>query len=142
RPAGPQNGRAHLTNAVECYPVCAALHQHPTTPPVPPSTPLGLEATSVASTRVALSWSPSSGSVAGYTVYRDGFAIGTTGPDTTTFLDPNVTRATTYTYSVDAFDLANDHSAPSAPLTVRTPAPSPEFVQGAAASPPDPLASY
>src|SRR5207244_12477978 len=110
RPAGPQNGRAHLTNAVECYPVCAALHQHPTTPPVPPSTPLGLEATSVASTRVALSWSPSSGSVAGYTVYRDGFAIGMTRPDTTIFLDPDVTPSAGYTYLVDAFDLLNDHS--------------------------------
>ena len=140
--AGAQQGTAALGAATDWYAVCAVFHSYPATPPVPPSTPTGLAATSVASTRVALSWSPSSGSVAGYTVYRDGSAIGTTGPDTTTFLDPNVTRATTYTYSVDAFDLANDHSAPSAPLTVRTPAPSPEFVQGAAASPPDRLASY
>jgi len=35
----------------------------------------------VGSTRVALSWSPSSGSVAGYTVYRNGSAIATTGPE-------------------------------------------------------------
>src|SRR5207247_5985156 len=107
-----------------------------------PAPPPGLEATSVAATRVALSWSPSTGSVAGYTVYRDGSAIGTTGPYTTTFLDPEVTASTTYTYSVDAFDLANDHSAPSAPLTVTTPAASPEFIQGAAASAPNPLPSY
>src|SRR5256884_2734906 len=140
--AGGQHGTATLSSATDWYAVCAVFHPYPATPPVPPSTPTGLETTSVASTRVALSWAPSSGSVAGYTVYRDGSAIGTTGPDTTTFLDPNVTRATTYTYSVDAFDLANDHSAPSAPLTVRRPAPSPEFVQGAAASPPDRLASY
>src|SRR5437773_2851113 len=140
--AGAQQGTAALGAATDWYAVCAVFHSDPPTPPVPPSTPTGLAATSVASTRVALSWSPSSGSVAGYTVYRDGSAIGTTGPDTTTFLDPNVTRANTYIYSVDAFDLANDHSAPSAPLTVRTPAHSPEFVQGAAASPPDRLASY
>src|SRR5205814_556613 len=68
--------------------------------------------------------------------------IGTTRPDTTTFMDEDVTGSTTYTYSVDAFDLANDHSAPSAPLTVTTPAASPEFVQGAAASAPNPLPSY
>src|SRR5439155_15551622 len=105
-------------------------------------TPTGLEATSVASTRVALAWSPSTGSVAGYTVYRDASAIGTARPDTTTFLDPEVTPSTTYIYSVDAFDLANDHSAPSAPLTVTTAAQSPEFVQGAAASPPTRLRSY
>src|SRR5436190_9837121 len=140
--AGAQQGTAALGAATDWYAVCAVFRSYPATPPVPPSTPTGLAATSVASTRVALSWSPSSGSVAGYTVYRDGSVIGTTGPDTTTFLDPNVTRANTYTYSADAFDLANDHSAPSAPLTVRTPAHSPEFVQGAAASPPDRLASY
>src|SRR6266550_1220655 len=140
--AGGQDGTATLSFLTDWYAVCAVFHPYPATPPVPPSTPTGLEATSVASTRVTLSWSPSTGSVAGYTVYRGGSAIGTTGPDTTTFLDPNVTRANTYTYSVDAFDLANDHSARSASLTVRTPAHSPEFVQGGAFSPPDRLASY
>src|SRR5207247_2184108 len=140
--AGAQDGTATVSNVTDWYAVCAVFHPYPATPPVPPSTPTGLETTSVASTRVAISWAPSSGSVAGYTVYRDGAAIGTTGPDSTTFLDPNVTRATTYTYSVDAFDLANDHSARSAPLGASTPAASPEFVQGAAASPPDRLPSY
>src|SRR5437867_1458643 len=114
---GAQQGTATLGAATDWYAVCAVFHPYPATPPVPPSTPTGLETTSVASTRVALSWAPSSGSVAGYTVYRDGAAIGTTGPDSTTFLDPNVTRATTYTYSVDAFDLANDHSARSGSTT-------------------------
>src|SRR5213593_4233056 len=140
--AGAQQGTATLGAATDWYAVCAVFHPMPATPPAPPSTPTGLGATSVASTRVALAWSPSTGSVAGYTVYRDGAAIGTTGPDSTTLLDPNVTRATTYTYSVDAFDLANDHSARSAPLGASTPAASPEFVQGAAASPPDRLPSY
>src|SRR6266566_4253504 len=140
--AGAQQGTATLGAATDWYAVCGVFHPHPATPPVPPSTPTGLNATSVASTRVALAWSPSTGSVAGYTVYRDGSAIGTTGPNTTTFLDPNVTRATTYGYSVDACDLANDRSARSASLTVRTPAASPEFVQGTAASPADRLASY
>src|SRR6059036_2824519 len=140
--AGAQQGTANLGAATDWYAVCAVFHPYPATPPVPPSTPTGLETTSVASTRVALSWAPSSGSVAGYTVYRDGAAIGTTGPDTTIFLDRDVTPSTTHTYSVDAFDLVNDHSAPSAPLTVTTPAQSPEFVQGAAASPATRLPSY
>ncbi len=140
--AGPQHGTATLGNAVEWYAVCAVFRPYPASPPVPPSTPSGLGTSSVASTRVALSWSPSSGSVAGYTVYRDGAVIGTTGPDTTIFLDRDVTPSTTHTYSVDAFDLVNDHSARSAPLTVTTPAQSPEFVQGAAASPATRLPSY
>src|SRR6266566_4799806 len=140
--AGPQHGTATFGNAVEWYAVCAVFHAYPTTPPQRPSVPIGLGATSVASTRVGLSWSPSSGSVAGYAVYRDGSAIGTAGPDSTIFLDRDVTPSTTHTYSVDAFDLANDHSAPSAPLTITTPAVSPEFVQGVAASPAGRLSSY
>ena len=139
--AGAQQGTATLGTATDWYAVSAVFHPVPSTPPVTPTAPSGLHATSEASTRVALSWSPSSGSVAGYTVYRDGSAIGTTGPDTTTFLDPNVSRATSYTYTVDAFDLANDRSARSAPLAVSTPAVSSEFVQGAAASPAVRLAS-
>src|SRR5947208_6380833 len=73
--AGPQHGTATFGNAVEWYAVCAVFHAYPTTPPQRPSVPIGLGATSVASTRVGLSWSPSCGSVAGYAVYRDGFAI-------------------------------------------------------------------
>jgi len=139
--AAAQHGTATLASSTDWYAVCAVFHPRPTTRSTPPPTPTGLEATSVASTRVALSWSPSSGSVAGYTVYRDGSSIGTTRPDTTTFVDENVTRVTTYTYSVDAFDLANDRSPQSAPLTVTTPAASPAFIQGAAGSAPSPLPS-
>src|SRR5438876_1492268 len=139
--AGAQQGTATLGATANWIAVCAVFHAAPATAPRVPSAPAGLEATSVASTRVALSWSPSSGSVAGYTVYRNGSAIGTTRPDSTIFLDPNVTPATAYTYAVDAFDTANDHSAQSAPLAVTTPAVSPEFVQGAAASPSQPSTS-
>src|SRR5439155_653354 len=140
--AGGQQGTATLASATDWYAVCAVFHPLPATPPGAPSTPTGLETTSVASTRVALSWLPSNGSVAGYTVYRDDSAIGTTGPDATTFLDPDVAPSITHTYSVDAFDLANDHSARSAALTVTTPAESPEFIQGAAASTANRLPSY
>src|SRR5436305_5527412 len=140
--AGAQQGTAALGAATDWYAVCAVFHPMPAMPPAHPFTPTGLEATSVASTRVGLAWPPSTGSVAGYTVYRDGAAIGTTGPDSTTFLDPHVMRASTYTYSVDAFDLANDRSARSALLGVRTPAHSPELLHGAAASPAQRLPSH
>jgi len=141
--AGAQDGTATLSSVTDWYAVCAVFHPYPATPPVPPSTPTGLAATSAASTRVTLSWSASStGSVSGYAVYRDGSPIGTTRPDSTVFVDQDVTPSTTYTYTVDAFDLANDHSAPSAPLTVTTPAVSPEFVQGGAASTGSHVSSY
>jgi len=141
--AGAQDGTATLSSVTDWYAVCAVFHPYPATPPVPPSTPTGLAATSAASTRVTLSWSASStGSVAGYAVYRDGSPIGMTRPDSTVFVDQDVTPSTTSTYTVDAFDLANDHSAPSAPLTVTTPAVSPEFVQGGAASTGSHVSSY
>src|SRR5439155_20286197 len=64
--AGAQHGTATLGATTDWYAVCAVFHPYPATPPVPPSTPTGLHATSTASTRVALSWSASTGSVAGY----------------------------------------------------------------------------
>src|SRR5207248_8709985 len=68
--AGGQHGTATFSCAADWSAVCAVFHPYPATAPEPPSTPTGLEATSVASTRVALAWSPpSTGSVAGYTVY-------------------------------------------------------------------------
>src|SRR5437879_10088116 len=88
--AGAQDGTATLSSVTDWYAVCAVFHPYPATPPVPPSTPTGLEATSAASTRVTLSWSASAtGSVAGYAVYRDGAPIGTTRPDSTVFVDPD-----------------------------------------------------
>src|SRR5439155_10003135 len=72
--AGAQQGTAALGAATDWYAVCAVFHSDPPTPPVPPPTPTRLAATSVAPTPVGLSWSPSRGSVAGSTVYRDGSA--------------------------------------------------------------------
>jgi len=137
---GGQHGTATLASSTDWFAVCAVFHTATSTHA--PSGPTGLEATSVASTRVSLSWSPSTGNVAGYTVYRDGSAIGTTPPDSTIFVDEDVAPATTYKYAVDAFDGVNDHSAPSAPLTITTAAESPEFIQGAAASTGTRLSSY
>src|SRR5207245_1350507 len=57
--------------------------------------------------------------VAGYTVYRGGTKIATV---TTTYTDKSVSPSTTYSYTVDAFDPAGNHSAQSSPATVTTPA--------------------
>src|SRR5947199_309422 len=51
--AGAQDGTATLASATDWYAVCAVFHLAPATPQELPSTPAGLEATSVASTRVA-----------------------------------------------------------------------------------------
>jgi chitodextrinase len=90
----------------------------------PPTTPTGLATTSVSSGSVGLAWSASTDNigVAGYTVYRNGSAIDTTGVTTTTYTDSTVAPSTTYTYKVDAFDAAANHSTQSAPVSVTTPA--------------------
>jgi chitodextrinase len=89
----------------------------------PPTMPTGLTTTSVSSGSVRLAWSASTDNigVAGYTVYRNGAAIDTTGATTTTYTDSTVAPSTTYTYKVDAFDAAGNHSAQSASVSVTTP---------------------
>ena len=90
----------------------------------PPSTPAGLAATVVSASQVNLSWNAATDNtgVTGYTVYRNGSPIATTsGPNATTYSDTSVAAATTYTYKVDAFDGAGNHSPLSAPVTATTP---------------------
>jgi acid phosphatase type 7 len=90
----------------------------------PPSTPAGLAATVVSAGQVNLSWNAATDNtgVTGYTVYRDGSPIATTsGPNAITYSDTSVAAATTYTYTVDAFDGAGNHSPLSAPVTATTP---------------------
>ena len=100
----------------------------------PPSQPTGLAAPSVTANAVTLTWNPSSDNVAvtGYTVYRNGSAVGSTGgAAATTFTDSTAAPATAYSYTVDAFDGSGNHSIRSAPLAVTTPAPSGiQFIQG------------
>jgi chitodextrinase len=83
----------------------------------PPSRPTALTATPTASTRVDLAWAPSvdDASVAGYLVLRDGQHVGTTGA--TTFTDTGLVAGTTYSYTVRAFDAANNVSDPSDPAS-------------------------
>ena len=97
----------------------------------PPSVPAGLTDPSDTASSVGLSWSASTdstGTLAGYTVYRNGTSIGTVTAGTT-FTDATVQPSTTYSYTVDAFDTAGNHSAQSAALPVTTPAAAPPSVQ-------------
>jgi fibronectin type 3 domain-containing protein len=91
----------------------------------PPSAPTNLSATAIGPNRVDLSWTASNDNVgvAGYTIYRDGTAIATVSAPTTSYSDTTVSPSTTYTYTVDAFDAAQNHSAQSSPaVSVTTPA--------------------
>jgi hypothetical protein len=86
-----------------------------------PSVPTGLSATASSPTRVDLSWSEATDDVGvtGYTVYRNGASLGTT--TSASFSDTAATAATSYSYTVDAFDAAGNRSAQSAAASVTTP---------------------
>ena len=89
----------------------------------PPTIPTGLMATAVNVGRVDLSWAASTDNVGvtGYTIYRDGTSIVTVSNSTLSYSDTTASLATTYQYSVDAFDGAGNHSAASNPVSVTTP---------------------
>ena len=76
------------------------------------SVPTGLTAVAQSSTQINLNWTPSTGTVAGYNIYRGGVVVGTS--NTNWFNDTGLTAATTYTYKVSAYDTAGNNSLPSA----------------------------
>jgi chitodextrinase len=86
----------------------------------PPSIPGGLTGASGQTTDVDLSWDASTDNVgvAGYYVFRNGVKIATTAQ--TFDIDTGLTSGTTYSYFVEAFDLAGNVSAPSSSVQVTT----------------------
>ena len=86
-----------------------------------PSKPAGLAATNVTQTQATISWAPSTDNVgvAGYFLYRDNTLLATLG-NVTTFTNTGLTASTSYTYAVEAFDVAGNISATSTPLSVTT----------------------
>jgi chitodextrinase len=89
-----------------------------------PSVPTGLAATAASSSQVNLAWQASTDNVgiSGYTIYRDSALLATVSGSSLTYSDNTVLPSTTYTYTVDAFDFAGNHSVQSSPASVTTPA--------------------
>lgn len=90
--------------------------------PVPPTPPTKLVTSDVvACNSVTLTWAAATDNVgvAGYRVFRDGVKIGTTTD--TRYGDTTVAASTKYTYTVKAYDAANNESAASNLLAVTTP---------------------
>jgi chitodextrinase len=89
-----------------------------------PSVPNGLTANAINAAQVDLTWQASTDnvSVTGYTIYRDNAILTTVSGDTLNYTDISVLESTTYTYTVDAFDAAGNHSALSSGASVTTPA--------------------
>ena len=108
--AGNHSGRSAILNAsTSACPDTAA-----------PSVPAGLASTGATASSVSLGWSASTDNVgvAGYTTYRGGASAGTgTG---TSYTVSGLACGSSYAFSVDAYDAAGNHSAPTATLNVST----------------------
>jgi hypothetical protein len=98
----------------------------------PPSVPDQVSATAVSSDEVDVSWNASTDNdgtgVAGYVVTRDGNTVATLAASATSYQDTTVQPSTSYSYTVTAFDTAQNYSAPSSPATATTPAASTSVV--------------
>jgi chitodextrinase len=95
----------------------------PTPDTQPPTAPSGLVATALSASQIRLTWNPATDNigVAGYRVYRNGgstpIATVTSGAS---YTDASLAPATTYSYTVAAFDDAGNPSPPSALASATT----------------------
>ena len=89
---------------------------------IPPSIPANLAATPASGTEVDLSWTASTDNTAvrGYDVYRNGVLLATTDANAFAYSDTSLTPQTSYSYSVDAFDVYGNHSAASSSVVAAT----------------------
>lgn len=101
-----------------------------------PSTPSGLKTNATTATGTGLSWNASTDNVGvnGYNVLRNGTVIATT--TSASFADIGLTPGTTYSYSVVAFDAANNLSAATNAVDITTPFIPPSAPTNMAASSP------
>jgi hypothetical protein len=78
-----------------------------------PTTPSNLSATASSSSQINLTWSASSDNVGvtGYTIYRGGTAVGTSG--SASYSDTGLAASTAYSYTVRARDAAGNTSSAS-----------------------------
>jgi chitodextrinase len=85
-----------------------------------PTVPNGLVASSITQTSLSLSWSASSDAVGvtGYKIFKGGSQIGTSA--TTNFAVTGLTAATSYSFTVSAYDAAGNNSGVSSALSVTT----------------------
>ena len=78
-----------------------------------PGTPGGVNAAAAGSSQINLSWTASTDNVGvtGYSIFRNAALVTTVPSSSLSYQDINLTPSTTYSYTLDAFDLAGNHSA-------------------------------
>jgi len=117
--AGPLTNASPQSSTWQVQDVRVWQHISSTTAP---TTPTGLVSLAATNTSETLAWNPSTGStgVAGYSIYRNSSLVGTVPGNVTTFTDTGLTSSTSYSYTVRAFDAAENTSSASSPLLVTT----------------------
>jgi hypothetical protein len=87
---------------------------------LPPSVPGDVAAQAVAANQIDLLWSAASDNVgvSGYRIYRDGSELATT--TALTYADAELDAATTYTYTLAAYDAAGNESDLCSPVSATT----------------------
>jgi chitodextrinase len=102
---------------------------------IAPSTPTGLSASVASYAEANLTWNAAGDNVgvAGYTVYRGGVALASIPGTSLAYSDTSVQLSTTYSYTVDAFDQAGNHSAISTVASITMPDPPTGLMFGPAA---------
>lgn len=94
-----------------------------------PVIPTGLSADPGSSSEVSLTWGPNTEEdLAGYRIYRGTSMIDETA--STTYTDNTVLPGITYSYSISAYNTADQESERSAPVTVTTPPATPTGISG------------
>lgn len=97
------------------------VYTGPTLDTTPPTVPTGLAATATSTVQMQLSWNASTDAsgVEGYHVYRNG-ALVRTVTSGTSCVDVGLTANTSYTYSVDAYDIHDNTSSQCTGVTRAT----------------------
>jgi hypothetical protein len=87
---------------------------------IAPSNPYGISSSNITQTSATISWVASTDNVgvAGYKIFRNGTQVATS--PTNTYTDITLTKNTQYTYTVSAYDAANNSSPQSGAVTVLT----------------------
>jgi chitodextrinase len=108
-------------NVASSAPVTITVANGVTADTQAPSVPTGLTGAAVSASQANLTWSASTDNVAvkGYYVYLNDVALATT--TSTSFSHTGLTAGATYNYRVSAFDAVPNHSAWTAPVSVKTP---------------------
>lgn len=85
-----------------------------------PSIPTNLSATAVSSSQINLSWTASTDNigVTGYTIFKNGAQLTTTTG--TSYSNTGLTAATAYSYTISAYDAANNNSGQTASASATT----------------------